>query len=135
MVSYYTRYKSSKGIPVYLSFGFCSDVAVNAIVGKRILKEWKGCIDFVGNIFTSEELMLSFDIECKMAYTGIPSDIVFDSTSCVRPRQENTAGAHIVSIDRNDNSATTHQMQSENIITEDIINGCITRTVKQGKSP
>ena len=84
----------------------------------------------MSNTFISEELMLSFDIEYKIADTGILSDIIFDSTSFVQPRQDNAAGAHVVSIDRSDNSATACQEQVEDIITEDIGNGCITRTVK-----
>ena len=46
IVAYYTRYTSVNKLPIFLSLGLGNEVAVNAIIGKPTLKEWKGCVDF-----------------------------------------------------------------------------------------
>ena len=129
LVTYYTRYSFADKTPVFLSFGLGSEVAVNAIVGKPTLKAWKGCIDFASDTFTSENLRLAFAMEYKMADTGLPKDIIFDSTSFVRPRQTTQVGAFVVSIDRGNNSATTDDSITENSVVESQVNGCLTRVV------
>ena len=58
IVTYYTRYTSVNKLPILLSFGLGNEVAVNTIIGKPTSKEWKGCVDFSNDTFTSEELML-----------------------------------------------------------------------------
>ena len=100
IVTYYTRYTSVDKHPILLSFGLGNEVAVNSIIGKLTVKEWKGCVDFNNNIFTSEKLMLQFDMEYKVADTGLPKNGIFDSTGFIRPYTTFSAGAHIVSIDR-----------------------------------
>lgn len=69
LVTYYTRYTSSDKLPILLLFGLGKGVAVNAIIGEPTLKEWKGVIYFVRDCFTSIELILTFDMEYKMANT------------------------------------------------------------------
>jgi len=107
MVTYYTRYRSIDKLHILLSFGLGKEVAVNAIIGQPTLKEWKCCVDFARDIFTSEELQLLFDMSYKIADLGLPKDVIFGSTSVVCPKQQCTAGLHIVSIDRYDNSVET----------------------------
>ena len=58
IVIYYTRSTSIHKLPIILSFGLGNKVAVNAIIGKPTLKEWKGCVDFNNDTFISEELLL-----------------------------------------------------------------------------
>ena len=58
IVTYYIRYTSVNNLPILLSFGLGNEVAVNTIIGKPTSKEWKGCVDFSNDTFTSEELML-----------------------------------------------------------------------------
>ena len=106
IVAYYTRYKSIDKLLIHLSFGLENEVAVNAIIGKPTLREWRHCVDFARDIFISEELMLQFDMEYKVIDGGLPKDIIFDNTVYVRPRTMYSAGSHMVSIDRGDNSAT-----------------------------
>lgn len=131
MVTYFTRYTDSCSRPVTISFGLGRDVAVNAIVGKPTLKSWKGCIDFASDTFTSEELKLTFSMDYKMADTGLPPDVVFDSTSFIRPKKTpvNSAGVMVVSIDRKSNSATTLPKLDTPVVTESQINGCLQRCV------
>lgn len=61
-VTYYIWYKFIDKLPNILSFGLGEEIAVNAIVVKVTLKEWTRCIYFVTYTFTSEELMLLFDM-------------------------------------------------------------------------
>ena len=131
MVTYFTRYMDISSWPVVISFGLGHDVAVNAIVGKPTLKSWKGCIDFSSDTFTSEELKLTFSIDYKMADTGLPQDVVFDSTSFIRPKRTptNSAGVMVVSIDRKSNSATTLPGLDAPVVTESQLNGCLQRVV------
>jgi len=130
LVSYYIRYKTIDGLPVCLSFGLGRDVAVNAIVGK-----WKDCTDFVNDIFTSDELRLSFDMEYKIADTRIPTDIIFDSTDFVGPKRPNSAATHVVSIDRNTASATKIHEPVVDVVTQNVVYGCIARTVQPSTTP
>ena len=65
IVTYYTRYISVNKLPMLLSFGLGNKAAVNAIIGKPIIKEWRDCGDFNNDTFTSEEIMLQFDMEYK----------------------------------------------------------------------
>ena len=53
IVTYYTRYTSVNKFPIFLSFGLGNEVAVNTIIGKPTLKEWKGCVNFNNDTFTS----------------------------------------------------------------------------------
>ena len=132
MVTYHTRYASTDGKQVSLSFGLGNEVAVNAIVGKPTLKAWKGCIDFSNDMFTSEVLRLSFAMEYKMADTGLPPTVMFDSTSFVRPKPNINIGAYVVSIDREDNSASTAtSITGDNTVTDCQIDGCLKRTVSE----
>ena len=71
IVTYYTRSTSVNKLPILLSFGLENEVAVNAIIGKRTLKEWKGCVDFNNDTFILEELLLQFDIEYKFTDAGL----------------------------------------------------------------
>ena len=79
IVIYYTRYTSIDKFLILLSFGLGNEVAVNAIIGKPALKESKDCVDFNKDIFTSEKLMLQFNMEYKVAYTGLPKNVIFDN--------------------------------------------------------
>ena len=58
IVTNYTRYTSVNKLPILLSFGLGNEVAVNTIIGKPTLKEWKDGVDFNNDTFTSEELIL-----------------------------------------------------------------------------
>ena len=120
IVTYYTRYTSVNKLPILLSFGLGNEVAVNAIIGKPTLKEWKGCVNFNNDTFTSEELMLQFEMEYKVADAGLPRNVIFDNTGFVRPHAALSAGAHIVSMDRDSNSATM-KTESEVIATNFLI--------------
>ena len=120
-------------IPVGVSFGLGKDIAVNAIIGKPTLKEWTGCIDFVDDIFTSVELNLSFNMEYKMADTGLPSNIMFDSTKFVRPKPDQPFIAQIVSIDRDTNIASVSDKNNNPTIIDNHVNGCMTRVVTVNK--
>ena len=71
-------------------------------------------MDFNNDILTSEELMLQFDMEYKVADTGLPKNVIFDSTGFIGPHTTFSAGTRIVSIDRGNNSAT---MQTESDVT------------------
>ena len=50
--------------------------------------------------------MVQLDMEYKVADAGLPKNVIFDNTGFIRPHTKITTGAHIVSIDRGDNSAT-----------------------------
>ena len=71
IVTYYTRYTYVYKLPILLSFGWGNEVAVNVIIGKPTLKEWEDYVDFNNDIFTSEEMMLQFDMEYKVADSGL----------------------------------------------------------------
>ena len=86
LVTYHTRYKLINKLPILLSFGLGKEVTANAITVKPTLKEWTRCVEFSRDVFTSEELRLSFDMSYKMANLGLPKDVIFDSTSFVRPK-------------------------------------------------
>ena len=58
--------------------------------------------------------MVQFDMEYKVADACLPKNVIFDNTGFVRPHTKISPGAHIVSIDRGDNSAT---MKTESEIT------------------
>ena len=58
MVTYYTRYRSIDKISILLLFGLGKEVAVNAIIGKPTIDEWKGCVDFTRDIFTRTEVII-----------------------------------------------------------------------------
>ena len=45
---------------------------MNEIIGKPTLKEWKGCVDLNNDTFTSDELMVQFDMEYKVVDAGLP---------------------------------------------------------------
>ena len=131
IVTYYTRYTSINKLPIFLSFELGNEIAVNAIIGKPTVREWKCCVDFNNDTFTSEELMLQFDMEYKVADSGLPKNVIFDNTGFVRPYTTFSAGAHIVSIDRGYNS-TTMNIESEIIdatISDTHVDGCFTRSV------
>ena len=135
LVTYLTRYTTIDNQPITLSFGLGNEVAVNAIIGKPTLKAWKGCIDFASNTFTSEALRLSFDMEYKMADSGLPKSVVFDSTGFVRPKTSGQIGAFVLSVDRETNSATYDTTLTSDTVTESQIDGCLTRVVKHATSP
>ena len=135
LVTYLTKYTSTDNQPVTISFGLGNEVAVNAIGGKPTLKAWKGCIDFSTDTFTSEVLRLLFNMEYKMADTDLPDSVVFDSTSFVRPKIANKIGTYVLSIDRENNSATHNTTVTPDTVTELEVNGCLTRTVNHVKFP
>ena len=136
LVTYLTRYTTAVDKkPVTISFGLSNEVAVNAIVGKPTLKLWKGCIDFSTDTFTSEVLQLSFSMEYKMADTGLPSSVVFDSTKFVRPKAPDKVESYVLSIDMENSSATYDTTVTGNTVVEAEVNGCITRTVQHAQLP
>ena len=129
IVIYYTRYISIANLPIFLSFCLGKEVTINAIIGKPILKEWKGCVNFNIDIFTSKELMLQFDMEYKVVDTGLPTNLIFDSTGFVRPHATFSTGPHIVSITRGNNSATMHPESDVTAatISDTHMDGCFAR--------
>ena len=90
-------------------------------------------MDFVDDIFTSVELNLSFDMEYKMADTGLPSNIMFDSTGFVRPKPDQPFIAQIVSIDRDTNVASVSNKNNNHTVTDNHVNRCMTRVVTANK--
>ena len=72
IVTYYTRHTSVNNLPILFSFGLGNEVAVNAIIGKPMLKEWNGCVNFNNDTFTSDHLMVQLDMEYKVADAGLP---------------------------------------------------------------
>ncbi len=70
-----------------------------------------------------------------MADTGLPDSVVFDSTSFVRPKTSNKIGAYVLSIDRENNSATYDTTVTPDTVTELEVNGCLTRNVNHVKLP
>ena len=79
--------------------------------------------------------MLQFDMEYKVIDTGLPKNVIFDSTGFVRPHTTLSTGAHIVSIDRGNNSATMHT-ESDNTaatISGTHMYGCFTHSVTTPK--
>ena len=116
-------------MPVLLSFGLGKEVSVNAIIGKPTLKEWKGCVDFARDIFTCEELRVSFYMKYQMADLGLSKDVLFDSANFIRPTSVSAVGAHIVSIDRNSNDATVDSSKISDVISDTHTGGVFTRTV------
>ena len=136
IVTYYTLYTSVNKLSILLSFGLGNEVVVNAIIGKPTLKVCKGCVDFNNDTFISEEIMLQFDMEYKVADPGLPKNVIFDSTGCVRPRTIFQTGAHIVSTDRGNNSATK-KIESEIIaatISSTHVERCFTRSITTSKA-
>ena len=136
IVTYYSRYTSVNKLPILLSFVLENEVAVNAIIRKPTLKEWKGCVDFNNDTFISEELMLQFDMEYKVADASLPKNVIVNNTGFVRPHTTFSAGAHIVLIDRGYNSAT---MKTESEVTAATLSDthvydCFTRSVTTPKS-
>ena len=128
IVAYYIRYKSIGKLSLLLSFGLGNEVAVNAIIGKPTLKELKDCVDFVKDICTSEELMLQFDMKYKVV-------IRWSAKIIVRPHTTYSAGLHIVSIDKWNNSATMHTESNDKAetISGTYMDGCFTRSVTTPK--
>ena len=88
-------------------------------------------MDFSKDIFISEELMLQFDMEYKVADAGLPKNIIFDSTGFVRPHSIYSTGAHIVSIDRGDNSTTVYTDSNDKAatISNTHMDGYFTRSI------
>ena len=63
-------------------------------------------MDFNNDTFSSDELMVQFDMEYKVADAGLPKNVIFDNTGFVRPHTKFSAGAHIISIAKGYNSTT-----------------------------
>ena len=80
--------------------------------------------------------MLQFDMEYKVIDTGLPKNVIFDSTGFVRPHTTLSTGAHIVSIDRGNNSATmkTESEVTASTIYDTHVDGCFTRSVTTPKT-
>ena len=96
----------------------------------------KGCVNFNKDIFTSEEVMLQFDMEYKVVDAGLPKNIIFDSTEFVIPHTTLSSGAHVVSIDRGNNSIPIHT-ESDVIaatISDTHMDGCFTHSVNTPKA-
>ena len=88
-------------------------------------------MDFNNDTFTSEELMVQFEMEYKVSDAGLPKNVIFDNTGFVRPHTKCSAGAHIVSIDRGDNSATmkTESEATVAITSDTHVDGCFIRSI------
>ena len=88
-------------------------------------------MNFNNDTFTSEELMLQFDMEYKVADAGLPEKVIFDNTGFVRPHTTFSAGTYIVSIDRDYNSTNmkTEPKVTGATISIIYVDGCFTRSV------
>ena len=73
-------------------------------------------------------------MEYKMADTGLPSSVVFDRTSFVRPKSSKKIGDFVLSDDRETNSATYDTTITADTVIESQVNGCLTRVVKDATS-
>ena len=129
MVTYYTRYTTIDNIPILLSFGLGKEVAVNAIIDKPKLKEWKGCIEFERYLFSCGELRMPFAMEYKMADLGLNDEVKFDSTRFVRPKSVSSIGAHLISIERDTSDAKVVSEDMSDVISDTHTGGIFTRTV------
>ena len=116
-----------------MSFGLGKDVAVKAIIEKPSLKKWKGCIDFAEDIFTSVELKLSFDMEYKMANAGLPNNKIFDSTSFVRPKSNQSTAVQVMSIHRESDLVSIPESNQGPTVIDKHMNRCMARVVTANK--
>ena len=75
--------------------------------------------------------MVQLDMEYKVADAGLPKNVIFDNTGFIIPHTKITTGAHIVSIDRGDNSATmkTKSEVAAATIFDTRVDGCFIRSI------
>ena len=75
-------------------------------------------------------------MEYKVADAGLPKKIIFDNTGFVRPHTAFSTGAHIVSIDRGDNSVTmkTESEVAAATLSDTRVDGCFIRSITAPKS-
>ena len=64
-----------------------------------------------------------------MADLGLPKDVIFDSTNVVRPKQQHTAAAHVISIDRDDISLEAISNKKEVVVCDTHKDRYPTRTI------
>ena len=69
----------------------------------------------------------------KMANLGLPKDVIFDSTSFVRPKQQCKASAHILSIDGDNDSSETISSKTSLIVCDTHVDGWFLRSISTPK--
>ena len=142
MVTYKTRYFDDKHNPVTLSFGLGANVAVNAIIGKPTLHQWRCVLDFDSNSLISRDLNTKFPLNYNSANSGIPAHVKFNNDDFIRPPRSPPDGrVLIVSSDRDQlDPATTPTLTPSQTASPIIINaksdtGCLVQTISNKLGP
>ena len=91
-----TRYVDDNDNKVNLLSGLCRDVAVNAIIGKPTLKNWKCIVNFDSDYLNSNRLYTKFMMTYKTANSGMPLGIKFDIKDFKQPERLNLEGKALV---------------------------------------
>ena len=92
VVTYKTRYHTSNGEKITLSFGLGEAIKVNTMLGLPTFRALKLVLDVDDAKVTYKLLSIDFELCFQHAASGFPAGVKFDRSNFVRPIRKNTTG-------------------------------------------